>query len=281
MVLASARISPRTAARYQRLAALFRGSLPKTFIAAQTMDDADRLRGLGAEGSRLIVAGNLKFDIEVPPEVFDKGLAWRDEYASIRLVWTAGSTHEGEEAQVLAAHRDLLSYYPDALLVLAPRHPQRFEKVRALLARRTFAFAARSKQEPVTEDTQVLLLDTLGELTQFYAASDVVFVGGSLVPVGGHNLLEPAALALPILSGPSVFNAQEIAQQFFESGAARQVGSVRELAAAVRELFRYDNKRRAMGNKALEIVARNRGALNRVLQTIERALAGSKANVAD
>lgn len=271
MIIASARISPRTAARYRWLAGLFRDSLPQFQVMAQTPADAERFRTLGAAAERVAVGGNLKFDIEIAPEIFDKGMTWRDEHASRRPVWTAGSTHDAEEAQVLAAHREVLSRYPDALLVLAPRHPQRFEHVHALLAKRGFVYAARSRQQPVTQATQVLLLDTLGELMQFYAASDVVFVGGSLVPVGGHNLLEPAALAVPILSGPSVFNAADIAAQFFAAGAARQIHSPRQLAAAVRELLRSDEQRRNMGSKALELVARNRGALNRVLQTIERA----------
>lgn len=269
VLLASARISPRTAARYRRLRGLFRGALEGVFVAAQTEADAERLRALGAMPAHVSVAGNLKFDIDVPAEVIAAGRAWRAAHAAQRPMWTAGSTHPGEEEQVLAAHRRVLAEMPEALLAMAPRHPQRFAQAAAVVRERLPAFVTRSSGEPVAAQTQVLLLDTLGELTTFYAAGDVVFVGGSLVPIGGHNLLEPAALAKPALSGPSAFNAQDIAEKFFAAEAALKVESAEQLALAVIALLRSPERREAIGRRAQALVDANRGALARVMRRLE------------
>src|SRR5690606_8099926 len=162
---------------------------------------------------------------------------------------------------------------PDALLVLVPRHPNRFDAVRAWLKSEQIAFAARSRGEPVTAATPVLLVDTLGELMTFYAAADIAFVGGSLIDtVGGHNLLEPAVLQRPILVGPHNYNAPDIAQLMIESGAARQVDSVEQLAAAILELYANPAARAEMGERGNAIVAENTGALKRVMELIEPLL---------
>lgn len=269
VLLASARISPRTASRYRRLRGLFRGTLEGVFVAAQTEADAERFRALGATPAHVSIAGNLKFDIDISAEITAAGQAWRAMHAAQRPVWTAGSTHPGEEEQVLAAHRQVLQEIPEALLTMAPRHPQRFAQAAALLREQMPAFVTRSSLEPVTAQTQVLLVDTLGELTQFYAAGDAVFVGGSLVPIGGHNLLEPAALAKAAISGPSVFNAQDIAEKFFAADAALKVHSADELARTVIALLRSPERRDAIGQRALALVNANRGALARVMRLIE------------
>lgn len=272
LILVSARISPRTAARYRKLRSLFLDSLPKASIAAQTAADAERFHDLGADPKHVVVTGNLKFDLEISEEVRTAGGAWRSLQAAQRPVWIAGSTREGEEPQLLAAHRQILAALPDALLILAPRHPQRFAQVKSLLQSEGLSFVARSSGIPLEPRSQVLLLDTLGELTQFYAASDVAFVGGSLVPVGGHNLLEPAALGLAVLSGPSTFNAQDIARQFFEGGAALRVHSAGELATVALRLLRSSDEREAIGRKALALITDNRGALERTIQLIRGAM---------
>jgi 3-deoxy-D-manno-octulosonic-acid transferase len=272
ILLASARISERSALRHQKFAALFREALSgNVTVAAQTPQDAERYRSIGAR--RVLVTGNVKFDIDVPQAALDAGERLRATQLAGRTVWVAGSTHDGEEQQLLAAHRRVMAQRPDALLVLVPRHPNRFDAVRAWLKTERIDFVARSRNEPVTAATRVLLVDTLGELMMFYAAADIAFVGGSLIAtVGGHNLLEPAVLQRPILVGPHNFNAPDIAQLMIESGAARQVDSSEQLAAVILELYANPATRAEMGARANAIVAGNRGALDRVMELIEPLL---------
>jgi 3-deoxy-D-manno-octulosonic-acid transferase len=269
ILLASARISERSALRHQKFEALFREALSgNVTVAAQTAQDAERYSSIGAH--RVLVTGNVKFDIEVPQAAREAGEQLRATQFAARPVWVAGSTHDGEEQQLLAAHRLVIAQRPEALLVLVPRHPNRFDAVRAWLKTEQIDFVARSRNESVTPATQVLLVDTLGELMTFYAAADIAFVGGSLIAtVGGHNLLEPAVLQRPILVGPHNFNAPDIAQLMIESGAARQVDSAGQLAAAILELYTNPTARAEMGARANAIVAGNRGALHRVMELIE------------
>ncbi|MFC4309028.1 lipid IV(A) 3-deoxy-D-manno-octulosonic acid transferase [Steroidobacter flavus] len=272
ILLASARISERSAVRHRKFASLFRDALSgNVTVAAQTAQDAERYRSIGAQ--RVLVTGNVKFDIEVPQPAREAGQTLRATQLADRPVWVAGSTHDGEEQQVLAAHRIVTSQRADALLVLVPRHPNRFETVRAWLKSEQVEFASRSRNESVTPTTSVLLADTLGELMMLYAAADIAFVGGSLIAtVGGHNLLEPAVLERPILVGPHNFNAPDIAQLMIDSGAAREVNSAEQMAAALLDLYANPSLRAEMGAKANAIVASNRGALSRVLELIEPLL---------
>lgn len=195
------------------------------------------------------------------------GAAIREQWAQ-RPVWIAGSTHDGEEQQVLAAHQVVRASKPDALLVLAPRHPQRFAQVAALLKTQSIEFVTRSSQQRVLPQHSVLLLDTLGDLTSFYAASDMAFVGGSLVPVGGHNLLEPAALSLPVISGPHTFNAPDVADKLAERGAVRYVYSGAELGEVVLELLNDPAERARQAALAYTFVQESKGALARLLDLL-------------
>jgi 3-deoxy-D-manno-octulosonic-acid transferase len=273
LVLASARLSARSVGRYRWLGGLVREALARNvWVAAQSEADLGRFAALGASPARSRVVGNLKFDFELPAEAADGAGALRAALGSGRPVWVAGSTHEGEEDQVLDAHARLRATRPDALLVLAPRHPPRFEAVAGLLRRRGTAFAARSGGTAVAPATEVLLLDTLGELVRFYAAADVAFVGGSLVPVGGHNLLEPAALGKPVVSGPHTANAAPVARLLIEAGAAETVADAQELAACVARLLADGGARRARGERGRAAVDANRGALARFLALVEPLL---------
>jgi len=181
-------------------------------------------------------------------------------------VWVAGSTHAGEEALVLAAHAELP---PDVLLLLVPRHPERFDAVAQLLAQGGWKFARRSGGAPPDAEVRVVLVDSVGVLAALYAAADAAFVGGSLVPIGGHNLLEPAALGVPVLTGPFTANGREIAQLLLSQGAALQVADARELAAALRRLLSDPAERQRMGASGRQIVESNRGSLARLLGLIE------------
>lgn len=273
IVLASARLSEKSVRRFRRIASLFREALNQDLtIGAQTPADADRFIAVGAPASRVHVTGNVKFDIEIAPNVRATGETLRKAQFFDRFVWVAGSTHEGEEDLVLAAHRQLIAKRSDALLVLVPRHPNRFDRVRQWLGQQGMAFVCRSRGERAKEDTRVVLADTLGELLMLYAAGDVAFVAGSLVPIGGHNLLEPAALARPILTGPHNFNAPDIAKMLFESGGALQVNSADELAATLAMLSASPEKREELGLAALGILEMNRGAVAKVMELIAQRM---------
>jgi 3-deoxy-D-manno-octulosonic-acid transferase len=273
LVLASARLSAKSVSRYRRLGSLFRGIFSaSSLIAAQTAVDAERFIAIGAQSARTRVIGNIKFDLELAAGVIDQGRALRASFGSTRPTWIAGSTHAGEEESVLAAHEQLRADRADALLLLVPRHPDRFASVADLLARRGLHFTRRSSGILPDAATQVVLVDSVGELAALYAAADVAFVGGSLVPVGGHNLLEPAALGVPVLTGPYYANGKDIARLLLEQGAALQVDDARELGAALAELMADPEERRRIGAIGQHIVESNRGSVARLLELIEPLL---------
>jgi 3-deoxy-D-manno-octulosonic-acid transferase len=270
LLLASARLSARSVARYLKFGGLFRGIFSDNLLlAVQTPEDAERFIAIGAQSTRTHLVGNIKFDLELSPGVIDRGHELRAAFGGNRPVWIAGSTHAGEEEQVLAAHVQLRGAKPDALLLLAPRHPDRFEGVADLLRRQDLRFARRSLGDATGGATNVVLVDTVGELAALYAAADVAFVGGSLVPIGGHNLLEPAALGLPVLTGPSHTNGKDIARLLLQQGAALQVANAAELAAALRSLLGDAAARQRMGASGRHIVESNRGSVGRLLALIE------------
>ncbi len=275
LVLASARISPRSVNSYRRLVSLFRETLSHgIFIAAQSREDAERFRSIGASPERTHVVGNIKFDFGYPPDMEARGHELRQMLGAHRPVWVAGSTHEKEEELLIAAHRRIRERFTTALLVLVPRHPPRFPEVATLLREQGLRFVRRTSAVPVTADTEVYLLDTLGELPPFYAAGDVAFVGGSLGVdhVGGHNLLEPAALSLPIVAGPNNFNSADIARMLGERGALRIVHDAAELARVVGDLLADPRSRTTMGASGRKTVDDNRGAVARLMQFLEPLL---------
>jgi 3-deoxy-D-manno-octulosonic-acid transferase len=272
LVLASARLSAKSVARYRRFGSLFRGIFSaSSLLAAQTPKDAERFIAIGAQSARTHVIGNIKFDMELGPGIIDQGRELRASFGSARPTWIAGSTHAGEEEQVLAAHQELPS---EALLLLVPRHPDRFRAVADLLSSRGLRFTRRSSGAVPDGATQVVLVDTVGELAALYASADAAFVGGSLVPIGGHNLLEPAALGLPVLTGPYHANSKDIARLLLSEGAAVQVADARELAAALRVLLADPNERRRIGTIGRRIVESNRGSVARLIELIEPLLSG-------
>lgn len=269
LVVASARMTERSVRGYRKLLAPFRQALAKaTLIAAQSEMDAQRFRLLGANPATTHVIGNLKFDMEVNADIVRRGSELRKQYASARPAWTAGSTHEGEEEAVLDAHRRVRRSHPHALLILAPRHPQRFQAVADWLAREGVHFAQRSRSRVATGDAEVLLLDTLGELVDFYAAADVAFVGGSLVPIGGHNLLEPAALGRPVLTGPHTSSIDAMARMLTEKGGLEVVVNSASLGVRVSALLGDATERARVGALARLAVETNRGALDRLFRLI-------------
>ena len=273
LVMASARISPRSVKSYRRLVGLFRQALSHgIFIAAQSEQDAERFRSIGASSERTHVVGNIKFDFSLPPNIESQGAQLRRLLGMDRPVWVAGSTHAREEDVLIAAHRLLRARYAQALLVMVPRHPPRFGEVADSLRAQGMNFVTRSSGAATAGDTEIFLVDTLGELLSFYAAADVAFVGGTLVPIGGHNLLEPASLGLPVLAGPNNFNSADIARLLVEGGAVRIVNDAPTLAATIGDLLADPAARTSMGANGRKAIEANRGAVKRLMEFLEPLL---------
>lgn len=266
IVLANARLSERSARGYARLPALTRACLQRiAVVAAQSDADADRLRTLGAPAVH--VTGNLKFDIAPPDALLARGAAWKTQWGS-RPVLLAASTREGEEALLLRAFAETAP--DDVLLVLVPRHPQRFDAVAALIEAAGLAYRRRSAlgEAPLDSRTRVLLGDSLGELFAYYAACDVAFVGGSLVPLGGQNLIEAASVGRPVLVGPHTFNFEEATRLAIETGAVRRVDDATALMHDALALLGDAPARARMGEAGQAFAARHRGAAARVARLV-------------
>ncbi|HET7779138.1 MAG TPA: lipid IV(A) 3-deoxy-D-manno-octulosonic acid transferase [Rudaea sp.] len=275
VIIANGRLSEKSLRGYGPIRPLARSALASTrYIAAQSMTDAARLQDLGADPDRLGIVGNLKYDMSVPPQLHDEAVELRAAWGAQRPVWVAASTHDGEEMPVLKAHAEVLRRFPDALLLLAPRHPERFKPV--VLACRSLGFATRTRSEDgsATQDTQVFVVDTLGELLRFYAAGDVAFVGGSLVPIGGHNVLEAAALSVPVIVGPKMFNFVEITASLIDAGAALQIADGDELGGVVTRLLANPALRETIGRAGRAAFEREQGGVLRTLGIVERVLDG-------
>lgn len=282
VALANARLSERSARGYARFAGLTRPMLEEmSLFAVQTETEAQRFHELGARPECVTVTGSIKFDLSIDPQLLSDAAQLREQWqASQRPVWIAASTHAGEDESVLAAHRQLLTNHPDALLILVPRHPERFNSVHELCVQLGFSTVRRSSALAVTAQTSVLLGDTMGELLFLYALADIAFVGGSLVPNGGHNLLEPAALAKPVLSGPHLFNFLEIAALLRNAHSLNEVSDAASLCAAVQHLLEKPQQARDMADAGLEVMKANQGALQRLLDGLGKSLVERPSNTA-
>ncbi len=274
VALANARLSERSARGYARFARLTAPMLAElALIAVQSEVEAQRFRQLGARAKCVEVTGSIKFDLSIDPALIERATALREAWqATARPLWIAASTHAGEDEVLLAAHRRLLARRPDALLILVPRHPERFGAVFELCRQSGFGSVRRSTGERPGAETSVLVGDTMGELLFLYALADLAFVGGSLVPNGGHNLLEPAALGKPVLSGPHLFNFLDIAGQLREAGALVEVADGDALADRLDGLFADRAQAQAMTDAGLRVMRTNEGALGRLLAGLGRLL---------
>jgi 3-deoxy-D-manno-octulosonic-acid transferase len=278
LLIANARLSPRSYKGYGRVAGFTRATLADTaHIAAQSALDAERFTALGAP--RVSVVGNLKFDLALPEAQLARGVRIRAALGATRPVWIAASTHEGEEEIALAAQLQLLKTLPGALLILVPRHPQRFDAVARLVERAGLRLLRRSALDfPADAATpapgappQVLLGDSMGEMLAYLEASDLALVGGSFVPVGGHNILEPAALGKPVLFGPQMHNFLPARELLLGCEAAQELAEPSALAEAVLSLLTDPARRQAMGAAGASAIAANRGALQRLLSLVAAA----------
>ena len=266
LIIANARLSERSAAGYQKLGSFVKTMLRKiTLIAAQNQEDGERFIALGLNRSHLHITGSLKFDISVTPELAAKAVALRRQWAAHRPVWIATSTHEGEEAIVLDTHKKLLAQFPQLLLILVPRHPERFAKAEQLTQEAGFKYTLRSSDAIPDAQTQVVIGDTMGELMLLYGIADLAFVGGSLVERGGHNPLEAAAHAIPVLMGPYTFNFKNICAKLDQAEGLITVTDSDSMATAIASLLNDEDYRRYYGHHAVEVLHENQGALLRLL----------------
>lgn len=271
VLIANGRLSQLSSRRYRLLGGFMKWMLrPIRGVAAQSHTDAARFQALGVSQEKVWEMGNIKFDLQLPAYLPGAGIELRQELGKDRLVWIAASTHEGEEVILLEVYRELKNIFPHLLLVLVPRHPDRFNKVAHLCFDRKFCTVRRSDKQRVLAETEIYVADTMGELLLLYAASDVAFVGGSFVPVGGHNLLEPAALGLPIVTGPQLFNFAAISELLTEAKGVIIVNNAAELCQAIRQLLRDVELRRLQGTQARKVVEQNRGAIDRLVRLIDR-----------
>ncbi|GCF88545.1 lipid IV(A) 3-deoxy-D-manno-octulosonic acid transferase [Shewanella sp. M-Br] len=263
LMLANARLSAKSAAQYAKRPKLSRPMLQRLdIIAVQTRVEAQRFIELGVSQDRVTVCGSLKFDLSITPERLANAKQLRQAWGrETSPIWVAGSVHPGEFDAMLTAHRQLLAQWPDALLIIAPRHPEQFSAVAEVVASQGFELIRRSSNLPVTATTQVLVGDTMGELLTFYGTADQAFVGGTLINNGGHNPLEPVAMGVPVMVGPNHWDFAQITQMLADAGGLRVVASADELAANLIEYFAKPELRQQAVNAGLAVVEANRGAL--------------------
>ncbi|CAH6818924.1 KDO transferase [Vibrio chagasii] len=267
----NARLSERSCQRYAKYQPVFNLLAKKlSQVLCQYPSDAERFVRLGLDKASVHVTGSIKFDIEVSAEQVERGKAWRKQIGFERDVWIAASTHQGEDDVVLDAHKQLIKDNPNALLIIVPRHPERFNQVAELAKQHGFNTITRTSQQRLTSDVEVYIADTMGEMLVLLGGADVCFMGGSLVgdKVGGHNLLEPAALQLPLLNGPSYFNFSEITDKLLEANAVTICQNSNEITDQLRKLFTHPDLCQDRGLAAYRVVEQNRGALDNTLQHI-------------
>lgn len=275
ILIINARLSQKSSKGYQLVSELMKQTLEKvSVIAAQTSNDAERFISFGADQDKVVVAGNLKFDINIPHSITEQAQSLKRYFSVSRPVWIAASTQEGEEEIILKAHESVLKKYPQAILILAPRHPQRANKVSLLCDAMGMKYVKRTEERSFSPELNVYILDTLGELQLHYAASQIAFVGGSLVKTGGQNMMEPASLGLPVVSGIHTYNFTEITSLLSENDALLSVSNAQELANEICMLLSDANRRHNMGEKGRQVIESNKGNIKRLMEVIEPYLSG-------
>ena len=278
VIYVNARLSKKSYQGYMRFKKLISPTLRKVdYFAVQTQADSERLVNLGADQNCVKVTGSMKFELDIPASAMEAAQSVRRDLGFDRPVLVAGSTREGEEVHVLRAFSDAKRTIPDLLLVLAPRHPERFRKVYKLCLRSKYKTVLRTQSSgAIDSDVDIYVGDTMGELTLLIAASDIAYIGGSLVPAGGHNLLEACAASVAVIFGPHMFNFQEISDLVLEKGAGVQVMNTQELTEVIVRLVNDPVLRGQYGSHGKEFVNENKGALSRILKIIDRSINTAK-----
>ena len=267
----NARLSEKSSRGYQKIPSLVYPALANiNGIATQTQEDTNRFLAIGANSEKLKTLGNIKFDVQIPQSIITQGLQIKTDLFKGRFVWLIASTHKDEEIIFLEIYKQIKQKIPQLLLVLVPRHPERFSDVRKLCEKFQYVVVLRTASEPVCEKTDVYLVDTMGELKALYAASDVAFVGGSMVPTGGHNVLEAAAVGLPVMFGPYMANFKEIARRVLSHNAAIQCQNKQDVIDSILALYEQPNFRNALAEKGKAFVEINQGAMTRIYKMLEQ-----------
>ncbi len=268
--LANARLSQRSAARYAKFFTLVSAMMKNiTKVAVQTQVEVDRFIALGLPADRIQVTGTVKFDVVVADEIMQKGKQFREQIGRDRPVWIAASTHQGEEEIILESFKIIKQKYPQLLLILVPRHPERAKDVATLCKNANFQIVLFTEQKAITHEVDIFLTDTIGQLMTQYVAADIAFVGGSLIATGGHNVLEPAVSGIPVITGPEMFNFVESTQLLKQAGALWQINDAAQLADKVNELLQNPAQREQAGKAGQQVIEKNRGAVQKHLQLIE------------
>ncbi|MDD1625580.1 MAG: lipid IV(A) 3-deoxy-D-manno-octulosonic acid transferase [Methylococcaceae bacterium] len=277
LYIINARLSEKSSRGYQKIPSLVHPVLAQVnLIAAQTQDDANRFIAIGADSEKVLTLGNIKFDVEIPQSTIAQGLLIKADLFAGRFVWLIASTHKDEEALFLEIYKEIKQKIPELLLVVVPRHPERFPDVKKLCEQLELAVVMRTTGDRISTETDVYLVDTMGELKMLYAASDVAFVGGSMVPRGGHNILEAAAVGVPVMFGPYMVNFKEIARGVLSHNAAIQCQNKDDIVHAILALHEQPVYREALAAKGKAFVQQNQGAIARICEILDPAIMKSE-----
>ncbi|HET9843236.1 MAG TPA: lipid IV(A) 3-deoxy-D-manno-octulosonic acid transferase [Gammaproteobacteria bacterium] len=275
ILIANGRLSPKSCRSYKKFKWAIRPMIQAIhYIATQSTIDTKRFIEIGMHPHQVENLGNVKFDLQIKESDINQGSQLKQQFLG-KFVWIAASTHAGEETLILQIFKQLKHNFPDLVLLLVPRHPDRFEEVHALCMKTGFVVCRRSKKE-YSSHLDIYLGDTMGEMLAFYAASDMAFVGGSMVPVGGHNLLEPALLQLPIVTGPNLFNFAHIADLLLKAKGLKVVHDSQTLQEALLEFLRNSEMRQQAGKNAYSVIAHNQGAVHKIVEKIHKIWSTSK-----
>ena len=265
----NARLSEKSARGYQKIPALVKSALAQVNgIFTQTHEDAQRFIAIGAKQDIVTSVGNIKFDVEVPEAIILEGAYLKRTLFANRFVWIIASTHKDEEAIFLALYKQIKLKIPELLLLIVPRHPERFSDVQQLCSQQQLDVVLRTSGEPMLESTDVYLADTMGELKLLYAAADVAFVGGSMVSVGGHNILEALVVGVPVMFGPYMGNFKEISRRVLEQQAAMQCATSDEVIETLLRLYQQKDLRLALVERGKQFIEQNQGAINRLYEQL-------------
>ena len=277
LYIINARLSEKSSRGYQRIPSLVHSALAGVnLITAQTQDDANRFIAIGADSKKVLTLGNIKFDVEIPQTMIEQGLQIKAGLFAGRFVWMIASTHKDEEVLFLEIYKEIKHKIPELLLVIVPRHPERFADVKKLCEQFQLSVIMRTAGERVYTETDVYLVDTMGELKMLYAASDAAFVGGSMVPRGGHNILEAAVVGVPVMFGPHMVNFKEIARGVLSQNAAIQCQNKADIVNSILALYEQPVYRETLAEKAKAFVSQNQGAIARICKIFDYAIMASE-----
>lgn len=270
LFIINARLSANSAKGYQKIAHLVQSALANvTAVATQTNDDCERFISIGSIANQTQVEGNIKFDVTIADEIVASGKAVKVSLFAGRFVWVIASTHKGEDEIFLKLYQQLKPEMPDLLLVIVPRHPERFKQVQQLAEQQLLKTVMRSEGVDCSIADDIYIADTMGELKMLYAAADIGFIGGSMVDVGGHNILEPLAVGLPVIFGPYMVNFKEITEHVLTAKAAIQCQNDDEISRTVKKMYGNAEGRRILSELGLEFVRCNQGATARVITLLK------------